>query len=136
MAGLDAPDFIAECPIGDYYEIGSYIWRAIYKKERQNAQVFKEDIWEDSGDSVFIINLKYISADQQKPFIDLVDQALSAKQLDPQANTKDLEKQIDDIVYQLYGLTDEEIKIVEEGVKEIDSQRDVSEGEKTNGGEL
>jgi len=74
MAGLNVPDFIAEHPIGDYYKIGSDIWRAIYKKERQNAQVFKEDIWEDSGDGVFIINLKYISADQHKSsFEDLVN---------------------------------------------------------------
>ncbi len=29
------------------------------------------------------------------------------------AQTKDLEKQIDDLVYQLYELTEEEIKIVE-----------------------
>ncbi|GAA7328276.1 hypothetical protein HpCK63_00760 [Helicobacter pylori] len=34
---------------------------------------------------------------------------------DPKANTQELEKEIDALVYQLYNLTDEEIKIIEEG---------------------
>jgi type II restriction/modification system DNA methylase subunit YeeA len=44
----------------------------------------------------------------------LVDQILLAKKKDPNAATSSLEKQIDILVYQLYGLTDEEVKIVEE----------------------
>ncbi|GAA8646166.1 class I SAM-dependent DNA methyltransferase [Helicobacter pylori] len=40
---------------------------------------------------------------------------LEAKEKDPKANTKNLEKEIDALVYQLYNLTDEEIKIIEEG---------------------
>ena len=31
----------------------------------------------------------------------------------PQADTSKLEKEIDELVYELYGLTDEEIKIIE-----------------------
>ncbi|XWK90395.1 MAG: N-6 DNA methylase [Phormidium sp.] len=42
-----------------------------------------------------------------------VDQIIKAKQNDPNADTTQLEKEIDRLVYQLYGLTDEEIKIVE-----------------------
>ncbi|UOR90433.1 Eco57I restriction-modification methylase domain-containing protein [Helicobacter pylori] len=45
----------------------------------------------------------------------LVDKILQAKEKDPKANTQGLEKEIDDLVYQLYHLTDEEIKIIEEG---------------------
>ncbi|NOR46394.1 MAG: type II restriction endonuclease, partial [Candidatus Delongbacteria bacterium] len=45
----------------------------------------------------------------------LVDEILEKKKVDPKADTKELEKEIDSIVYQLYGLTDEEIKIVERG---------------------
>ncbi|RVZ63542.1 class I SAM-dependent DNA methyltransferase [Helicobacter pylori] len=41
----------------------------------------------------------------------LVDKILQAK--DPKANTQGLEKEIDALVYQLYNLTDEEIKIIE-----------------------
>ncbi|TPH86980.1 class I SAM-dependent DNA methyltransferase [Helicobacter pylori] len=40
---------------------------------------------------------------------------LEAKEKDPKANTKELEKEIDALVYQLYNLTDEEIKTIEEG---------------------
>ncbi|GAA8671264.1 class I SAM-dependent DNA methyltransferase [Helicobacter pylori] len=40
---------------------------------------------------------------------------LALKEKDPKANTQELEKEIDALVYQLYNLTDEEIKIIEEG---------------------
>ncbi|RVY93142.1 class I SAM-dependent DNA methyltransferase [Helicobacter pylori] len=40
---------------------------------------------------------------------------LEAKEKDPKANTQELEKEIDALVYELYSLTDEEIKIIEEG---------------------
>ncbi len=42
-------------------------------------------------------------------------QILALKEKDPKANTQGLEKEIDALVYQLYNLTDEEIKIIEEG---------------------
>ncbi|GAA7827228.1 class I SAM-dependent DNA methyltransferase [Helicobacter pylori] len=45
----------------------------------------------------------------------LVDKILKSKEKDPKANTQKLEKEIDALVYQLYHLTDEEIKIIEEG---------------------
>ncbi len=47
--------------------------------------------------------------------IALVDKILALKEKDPKANTQELEKEIDALVYQLYNLTDEEIKIIEEG---------------------
>ncbi len=42
-------------------------------------------------------------------------QILALKEKDPKANTQKLEKEIDALVYQLYNLTDEEIKIIENG---------------------
>ncbi len=45
----------------------------------------------------------------------LVDKILQTKEKDPKANTQKLEKEIDALVYQLYHLTDEEIKIIEDG---------------------
>lgn len=45
----------------------------------------------------------------------LVDKILKSKEKDPKANTQRLEKEIDALVYQLYNLTDEEIKIIEDG---------------------
>ncbi|MGN8360323.1 DUF7149 domain-containing protein [Helicobacter pylori] len=47
--------------------------------------------------------------------IALVDKILQSKEKDPKANTQRLEKEIDALVYQLYNLTDEEIKIIENG---------------------
>ncbi len=47
--------------------------------------------------------------------IALVDKILKSKEKDPKANTQRLEKEIDALVYQLYHLTDEEIKTIENG---------------------
>ena len=43
----------------------------------------------------------------------LVDRILEAKKADPAADTTKLEADIDALVYKLYGLTDEEIAVVE-----------------------
>ena len=51
---------------------------------------------------------------QQKEIIVLVDTILSKKKQDPQADTSAEEREIDSLVYALYGLTEDEIKIVEE----------------------
>ena len=53
------------------------------------------------------------SKDQQQPIIALVDQILAAKKANPQADTTDLEKQIDQLVYKLYNLTPAEIETIE-----------------------
>ena len=53
------------------------------------------------------------SIEQQKPIIDLVDKVLIAKKANPQADTSALEKEIDQMVYELYGLTEEERRIIE-----------------------
>lgn len=50
---------------------------------------------------------------QQKEIITLVDKILAAKKQDSSADTTEWEKQIDQKVYELYGLTPEEIAIVE-----------------------
>jgi hypothetical protein len=47
----------------------------------------------------------------------VVDRTLAAKQRDAEADTSALEREIDKLVYALYGLTPEEIKIVEGGSK-------------------
>ncbi|MBH0300164.1 class I SAM-dependent DNA methyltransferase [Helicobacter pylori] len=47
--------------------------------------------------------------------IALVDKILQSKEKDPKVNTQELEKEIDALVYQLYNLTDEEIKTIENG---------------------
>jgi adenine-specific DNA-methyltransferase len=47
----------------------------------------------------------------------LVDRILAAKQRDAEVDTSALEREIDQLVYALYGLTPEEIEIVEESVR-------------------
>ena len=51
--------------------------------------------------------------EQQKPIIELVDKILNAKRENPNAETSSLEQQIDLFVYHLYGLSYEEVLIVE-----------------------
>ncbi|MGL2858391.1 DUF7149 domain-containing protein [Helicobacter pylori] len=46
---------------------------------------------------------------------DCAERILKSKAKDPKANTQRSEKEIDALVYQLYNLTDEEIKIIENG---------------------
>lgn len=45
--------------------------------------------------------------------INLVDEILKAKEQDKNANTQELENKINSLVYKLYNLTDDEIKIIE-----------------------
>jgi hypothetical protein len=52
---------------------------------------------------------------QQKPVETLVTEILALKAADPAADTSALEAEIDRMVYQLYGLTAEEIRLVEGG---------------------
>jgi len=66
------------------------------------------------------IPIKEISAVEQKPFIDIVDQILAITKDEDylsnpakQSKVKELESQIDQMVYELYGLTEEEIGVVE-----------------------
>ncbi|WP_353168327.1 Eco57I restriction-modification methylase domain-containing protein [Flavobacterium sp.] len=52
------------------------------------------------------------SETKQKEVETLVDQILSLKKENPKAHTSDLENEIDNLVYQLYELTPEEIEVV------------------------
>lgn len=54
--------------------------------------------------------------EKEKYIIDLVNQIILLKQNDINTDTSEQEAEIDKLVYQLYGLTDDEIKIVEENV--------------------
>ena len=82
------------------------------KMQGNNYQIDKEPL----------INLPILKPSQsdQKPFIILVDKILAITEdddylenLTKQAKVKEYERQIDQMVYKLYGLTDKEIKIVE-----------------------
>jgi len=57
--------------------------------------------------------IKDISRQQQMPFVNLVDKILAAKKHDPATDTSNLESEINQLVYKLYGLTPEERRLVE-----------------------
>ncbi len=59
------------------------------------------------------IPIPNISAVEQRPFIQLVDCILAAKDADPDVDTTEQEREIDHLVYTLYGLTEEEIAAIE-----------------------
>jgi adenine-specific DNA-methyltransferase len=52
---------------------------------------------------------------ERDALVKLVDQILAAKRANPAADVSAWEREIDERVYRLYGLTPEEIKLVEEG---------------------
>ena len=56
------------------------------------------------------------TAEQSQQIAAIVDQILSTKKSNPNADTSSLEREIDSLVYELYGLTVEEIAIIEKGV--------------------
>ncbi|MBI4669692.1 MAG: hypothetical protein HY747_11030 [Elusimicrobia bacterium] len=54
---------------------------------------------------------------EQAPIIKLVDRILAAKQRDLEADTTEWEREIDRLVHELYGLTPDEIKLVDESAR-------------------
>lgn len=79
------------------------------KKNITNQQGFPQILMTD----LQCLPIKTVSKSIQLSIITLVDQILSAKKANPQADTSALEAEIDRLVYDLYGLTEEEIAIIE-----------------------
>jgi len=87
-------------------------------------EYFYKSIANTLGNNVFRFFSQYIkqipipdiSEELQNPIINLVNQILDTKKANPQADTTTLEAEIDQLVYELYGLTEEEIEIVEKSV--------------------
>ncbi|TPH61189.1 DUF7149 domain-containing protein [Helicobacter pylori] len=80
------------------------------KVQGNNYQIDKEPLM-----NIPLIKITKSNKPTADKIIALVDKILALKEKDPKANTQRLEKEIDALVYQLYHLTDEEIKIIEEG---------------------
>ena len=66
---------------------------------RSNIHLYPDD-WKQ-------LPIPDVSPEQQEPIIELVDQILAAKRTNPDADVSELENEIDQIVYLLYGLTPE-----------------------------
>ncbi len=80
------------------------------KVQGNNYQIDKEPLM-----NIPLIKITKSNQPTADKIIVLVDKILQTKEKDPKANTQRLEKEIDALVYQLYNLTDEEIKIIENG---------------------
>jgi hypothetical protein len=85
---------------------------SFYLKEKYPSYTYNQGI-NFTKDMINSIPIPKISNEQQKLFVTLVDQILSAKERNPEVDTSELEKEIDKLVYELYNLTEEEIKIIE-----------------------
>ena len=84
-------------------------------KTTSSAAAKKDDFTQLTLSDLRELSIPKISEEEQKPFITLVDQILAAKKADPSIDTTAWEREIDALVYQLYGLTPDEIAIVEGG---------------------
>ena len=62
------------------------------------------------------VPIPYPTEMQESKISNLVDAIIAQKQ-SPNNDTNPLENQIDQMIYQLYGLTEEEIEIVENSIK-------------------
>lgn len=82
-----------------------YIW--LYKKGKR-----KGDMLELYATPLEQIPIKIISNDEQEKYIQIVNRIIELKKLDK--DTQDLENQIDEMVYDLYELTEEEKELVRE----------------------
>jgi hypothetical protein len=60
-----------------------------------------------------VMPIKIANIKVQECIVNIVDQILAAKAANPQADTSAPERQIDNLVYRLYNLTWEEVKVVE-----------------------
>ena len=67
-----------------------------------------------NGTQIKSIPVPNATAKQQNKISSLVETILKKKKLDIAADTSALEREIDELVYELYGLTEEEVKVVEE----------------------
>lgn len=91
--------------------LNSKLYDFIYNKISGDKQTFQRIILEN----VKQLPIPTATPAQQQPIIALVNKILAAKKANPQADTSAWEREIDGLVYELYGLTEDEVKVVEGG---------------------
>ncbi|EAI4878835.1 class I SAM-dependent DNA methyltransferase [Campylobacter coli] len=79
------------------------------KMQGNNYQIDKEPLL-----NIPIVTINSKNQKIADELINLVDEILKAKEQDKNANTSPLEEKINNMVYKIYNLTEEEIKIIEE----------------------
>ncbi len=86
-----------------------YIW--LYhkgKRKGETLELYQKPLSE--------IPIKRVSSEVQNSIIKIVDEIITHKKTDSRYDTSVLEQKIDTIVYNIYGLTDSEIKFIEKGI--------------------
>lgn len=78
------------------------------KMQGNNYQIDKEPLL-----NIPIVDTNSKNKKLADELINLADEILKAKEQDKNANTQELENKINSLVYKLYNLTEEEIKIIE-----------------------
>ncbi len=103
---------------GDQYLCGVLNSKLIYFFMRQMASNLGEGAFRWIKQYIERLPIPQITPKNQElaqKITDCTERILKTKEKDPKANTQELEQKIDALVYQLYNLTDEEIKIIENG---------------------
>ena len=75
--------------------------------------IFKLQSTNSNVNGYEVDNLPIAISSKQEKFVELVNSILHSKQADPTADTSEQERAIDLMVYKLYGLTYDEVKIVD-----------------------
>jgi hypothetical protein len=88
--------------------IATWFYRAIQPRKGKLFAELKINVLKQ-------IPMKNATLDRQKPIINLVDKIILAKKTDPRKDTSKEEVKINNLVYDLYELTKNEIKLVENG---------------------
>lgn len=86
-----------------------YVW--LYhkgKRKGETLELYQKPLSE--------IPIKKTSSDIQNSIVKIVNEIIALKKTNPNHDTSSLERQIDVIVYKIYGLTDAEIKIIEQSI--------------------
>jgi hypothetical protein len=84
-----------------------------FLKTNESVSAKKDDYTQLTLNDIRNIRLPVPTKEQQSRIEELVSQLLIQKKSSPSADTTSLESEIDRLVYELYGLTEEEIRIVE-----------------------
>ena len=86
-----------------------YVW--LYnkgKRKGETLELYQKPLSE--------IPIKKASPDAQNSIVKIVNEIIALKKSNPNHDTSSLERQIDTVVYDIYGLTDAEIKIIEQSI--------------------
>ena len=92
---------------------------AVLNSKLCNSELFRLSPKTGTGDLIISVQalnplkVPIPNKEQERVICDVLDKIIDTKKQDPSADTSALEAEIDGSVYDLYGLTDEEVGVVE-----------------------